>query len=239
MASRMACICRSAISLRYRFGDVSSHLLPQLVGHRQLPALLAGEGGEARRLRRCVFLPGRLGEVLGGTPVVAAARPHEVEKPGLEREAAGARVGAQALLHQPLGGREVGSLLGERERTEFIGRQKIRGQRGEDVEHVLHTLEPVVGEAVLAVVLDGAQPRQVPGGLSETQRGRPQVLARGVVRQLLERPWRRQGVRRVARERHRGCAQHQREPPGRGRTPVRRAPCDRAHLKSFDAFALI
>ena len=49
-------------------------------------------------------------------------------------------------------------------------------------------LEAVVGDAMLAVVLDRTQPRQIGGRLRVAERRGPQVLARRVVRQLLERP---------------------------------------------------
>ena len=100
-----------------------------------------------------------------------------------------------------------------------------------------HAFEAVVRNAMLAVVLHGPQPGEVGCGLAVAEDRHTQVLAGGVVRELLERVGARQppvGDIGQSEGPHRA---HQRERPGGGHPPRARAEGRYAHLKSRDSNA--
>jgi hypothetical protein len=125
---------------------------------------------------------------------------------------------------------KVAPLLREGEATEHVRWHEVRRERRQDVEHVLHALESVVGDAMLAVVLHGAQPGEVGRGLGVTERRGAHVLARRVVRQLLERPRPRQQLVRLRRQQGRHAAERERQ-ADRGEAALT-PDGQRAHLRS-------
>ena len=154
----------------------------------QVAGVLVGEGGETGGFRRSIGQARRQLEVLGRVLQVAPPRPDVIEEAELEGEPPAGGVVLDSLLHEALGLGEVEAFLSQREAPEDIRGHEVRRQRGEDVEDVVHAREAQIGAPMLAEILDGAQPCQVGGGLRVTEGHGPQMLARRVVRQLLERP---------------------------------------------------
>ena len=167
---------------------LARQLLPQVERRALVPGAAAHIGGEANHVLGGAFHVRRLSEevrrhglVVGGDIVGEAGLEGELPAPGIPGHST-AQKGDGAL--------DVMALLHEHHAPEEIGGGEVRVERGNRLEEMSRRGELAVGEAVLAVVLDRAQPEEVGHRLGMPKGHRTEQQSRGKVHELPPPPGR-------------------------------------------------